>query len=733
MQEEELFGTVEAVTFHNPENGFTVLTLAGSDGELVTVVGALAGGMPGEELQLTGRYIEHAQYGRQFEAASVRYLMPEGEEAVYKYLASGALPGIGPATAGRIVEKFGAASLEVLATAPEKLAAIRGFSREKAQKAAGHFRQVFGMREAVASLTGLGLSIQEAMAAYKQYGALALDAVERNPFCLCGAPLHLSFARADAIAARLGFESESGERTRAALIYTLRHNLMNGHTCLPRARMLETACGFFRIEPQQAEEELAAAVEEGTLCEVSYGDVAYVYLAEPFRAEMTAALRLRGLCAVPPAEQDGIERGIIAWEAAQGIRYAPLQKQAITTALTHHAAVITGGPGTGKTTAVNAIIGLFEQQAERVMLAAPTGRAAKRLAELTGRKAATIHRLLEVEFGAGDVLRFARNDKNPLRCDVLIVDEMSMVDCLLFDSLLEALRPGCRLVMVGDADQLPSVGAGNVLRGIIESGVVPVVALKDIFRQAAKSLIVSNAHRIVEGQPPQPGDKQGDWFFLPAVDDGCRELICQLAARRLPASYGFSPLADIQVLCPGRRGPAGTEALNEALQQLINPPAPDKPELRRPGAVFRLGDKVMQQRNNYDIPFTRDDGTPGAGAFNGDIGFIEEIDPKAGRMVVRCDDRRVDYASENLHELEIAYATTIHKSQGSEFEAVILALSAVPPQLRYRNLLYTGVTRAKRLCVLVGEEDILMQMVRAGKKNRRYSCFADFLQDEALL
>ena len=354
------------------------------------------------------------------------------------------------------------------------------------------------------------------------------------------------------------------------------------------------------------------------------------------------------------------------------------------------------------------------------------------MAELTGRKAATLHRLLEVDFSEGQEFpRFKRNDKNPLKCDVLIVDEMSMVDVFLFESMLAALRPGCRLVMVGDADQLPSVGPGNVLRGILDSGVVPSVVLTEIFRQAAASLIVKNAHHIVGGQMPESGGKQDDFFFMRAYGYDCQELVLSLVAQRLPKSYGLSPVGDIQVLCPGRKGILGTEELNEKLQQQLNPPAPDKPEIRVYGNVFRLGDKVMQTKNDYDIPFTRTNGEPGAGAFNGEIGVVERI--SRGTMTVLCEDRHLEYSAETLHKLELAYAVTIHKSQGSEFEAVVIPLAEVPKKLRYRNLLYTAVTRARRLCILAGEEEILAQMVQAGNKNRRYSCFKDFLKDEALV
>lgn len=731
---EQLCGMVENVTFQNEENGFAVLNLVDEHGDLLCAVGPLAGSVPGEELTLVGRYIEHGTYGRQFEAAACAHRMPESETAIQKYLASGVLPGIGPATARRIVQKFGGKTLEILATSPEKLATVQGFSLNKARVAGKRFLEIFSVREAMASLTAYGLTATEALAAHRHFGAQVLQMIAQDPYVLCGYPLYLNFARADSIAAALGKPQESRERVRAALLYAMRHNLQNGHTCLPKDKLFGTAANFFGIAPDVLEEELEGLVVLGKAQIAAYNGVEYVYLADMFRAEMTAALHIRQLAAAHRPQVAFAEKQISLREAAAGIAYAPLQKKAITEALNRNVLVITGGPGTGKTTTVNAIIALYEQQADRVFLAAPTGRAAKRLMELTGHKASTIHRLLEVSYAPGsDMPRFARNAQNPLKCDVLIVDEMSMVDAMLFESLLGALKPGCRLIMVGDTDQLPSVGPGNVLKGIIQSGVVPVVALTEIFRQAAASLIVSNAHRIVEGQLPQKGAREDDYFFLRAYGTACQRLVCELVSTRLPASYSFSPVEDIQVLCPGRRGPLGTETMNLRLQELLNPPAPTKPELRWGGLVFRLGDKVMQVKNNYDIPFTRTDGEPGTGAFNGDIGFIEEVNAKAGTLTVLCEDRHVYYTQENLRELEAAYAVTIHKSQGSEFNAVVIPVAEVPGKLRYRNLLYTGVTRAKNLCVLAGDEDILAEMVRNGRRNERYSCFANFLGDDALL
>lgn len=731
---EYLVGTVEAVTFQNEENGFAVLTLASEDGDLVCVVGPLAGSAPGEQLTLEGRYIEHTTYGVQFEASSCSYRMPETETAILKYLSSGVLPGIGPATARRIVDRYGEQSLEVLATDAEKLGDIKGFSLQKAKLAGQRFMELFGIREAVAGLARFGLSADEALTMYRQFGKNTLETVLENPYLLCGFPLYITFGRADAVAHHLSIQHNSQARIRAAILYTLRHNLQNGHTCLPMEKLLITAEQFFEIPREMLELELSLLCDDNEAQIVSYNNIDYIYLPDALHAEMIGALRIKEKIFPKSKIPSSIEKKIRIHEELAGITYAPLQKEAIAEALCNHIMVITGGPGTGKTTTVNAIISLYEQETERVLLAAPTGRAAKRLSELTGRKASTIHRLLEVEYMQGsEQPRFKRNEKNPLRCDVLIVDEMSMVDAILFECLLAALKPGCRLILVGDADQLPSVGPGNVLKGMLESKIVPAIELKEIFRQAAESLIVSNAHRIVEGQLPQKGGREDDYFFLKAYGTSCQKLVCELIGERLPASYSFSPMEDIQVLCPGRKGPLGTEVLNSRLQELLNPAAKDKPEIHWGGKVLRLGDKIMQVRNNYDVPYARTNGEPGAGAFNGDIGYIETINPSSGAITVFCEDRHVYYTTENLNELELAYAVTIHKSQGSEFEAIVIPVAEVPKKLRYRNLLYTGVTRARRLCILVGEESIVEQMVRNGRKNTRFSCFSEFLKDDSLI
>lgn len=733
-QVEYLRGMVENVTFQNEENGFAVITLCDEDGELISAVGPLAGSTPGEELTLAGNYTQHSTYGRQFQATACTYRMPENETAILKYLSSGVLPGIGPSFARRIVDKFREESLEIIASEPERLTEIRGITRAKALEANKRFMELFGIREAMVSLASFGLAPGEAIALYRHYGDNILNLLSDNPYLMCDYPLNLSFTRVDAIAEHLQIDQDSNQRLRAAILYTLRHNLNNGHTCLPKQKLLTTASNFFAVEQERLDIQLQALLEEGALQQVTYHETDYIYLDTMLRVELGSALRLKSMLSGIPAPATNVEKQISLREVAEGIQYAPLQKKAIQEALEQRVLVITGGPGTGKTTTVNAIISLYEQQADRVFLTAPTGRAAKRLTELTGRSAATIHRLLDVSYVPGsDLPRFNRNEQNPLRCDVLIVDEMSMVDASLFESLLSALKSNCRLILVGDVDQLPSVGAGNVLRGIIDSNVVPVVSLTQIFRQAAESLIVSNAHRIVEGQLPQKGNKEDDFFFLKSYGTACAKLVGDLTANRLPATYHFSPMQDIQVLCPSRKGALGSEALNLRLQELLNPSSKDKKEYKTAGFIFREGDKVMQVKNNYDILYSKLDGEAGAGAYNGDIGFIQEINNATGSVTVFSEDKHIYYSPENIHELELAYAITIHKSQGSEFEAVIIPLAETPKRLRYRNLFYTAVTRAKRLCLVAGEEEIMREMVYNGHKNDRYSCFSDFLKDDTLV
>ena len=725
---EQIEGTVEDIIYENPDNGYVVFEVSG--GGVITVVCGIVGELhAGVSVVCRGKYENHATYGRQFHAQECETDMPKDLEAVYAFLASKSLPYIGAKTAEKILNKFGAQSLEIIANDPAQLTAIPGISADKADRIQQEFKRMFGMRELIAYLSQFEISPRRAMEVFRTFGPGAMQAISNNPYLLCGEPLQLDFRHADSIAQYYHMEGDCAQRLEAALLRTLRHNANNGHTCLPRNQLIDTASNFIHQPPEKLGEALNRCLEEEELGAKVFDGTQYVYLPDLLSAEQDIAHRLAILTRRGKQTARNLDQNIQILELTQGFAYAPLQREAIRKAMTENCLVLTGGPGTGKTTTVNAILQLLEQQAERVALCAPTGRAAKRLSELTGRKASTIHRLLEVDY-TGGVVSFIHNDKNLLKCDVVILDEMSMVDVRLFQALITALRYSCRIIMVGDADQLPSVGPGNILGEVIRSGLVPTVCLNEIFRQAKRSLIVENAHHIISNEPLQKGGRADDFFFLEADGDAAQQLVCDLATTRLPRSYGFDPIKDIQVLCPTKLGPTGTQALNAALQNLLNPPQKGKPQLQSASRVFRVGDKVMQVRNNYEILWQRIGGEQGVGAYNGDIGIVESINPRDRSMVVRMDDRRMLYPAENLNELEIAYAITVHKSQGSEFPAVILPVAQVPPRLCYRNLFYTGVTRARKLCVVAGRRDVVNRMMSNIRQNLRYSGLCELLREE---
>ena len=731
QQEQQLMkleGTVEHVIYENADSGYAVFEVD-AGGTDVVVAGNVGGVDNGMSVTVYGHMVNHPSYGEQFRAETIEARLPEDRTAILSYLSSGVLPYIGPSTAKKIVAKFGDDTLTVIAETPQRLCELKGITEQKAAIISNEFRRMYGVREVVAWFARYGMTARQAVTCYRALGPHTVEALTQNPYLLCGEPLQLKFGQVDTIAAALQFETGCRLRVAAGLLYALRHNAGNGHTCLPRTQLLETASNFIHQPP----EKLAAALDECIRTEELrvklFDGTPYIYLPDLLEAEEDIAARLAMLTKRGKNTAHGLDKNIQILELTQGFAYAPLQKEAIRKAMTENCLVLTGGPGTGKTTTVNAILQLLEDQAERVALCAPTGRAAKRLSELTGRKASTIHRLLEVDY-TGGVVSFIHNDKNLLKCDVVILDEMSMVDVKLFQALIAALRYSCRIIMVGDADQLPSVGPGNILGEIIRSGLVPTVCLNEIFRQAKRSLIVENAHHIISGEPLQKGGKTDDFFFLESDGDAAQRLVCDLVTTRLPRSYGFDPIRDIQVLCPTKLGPTGTQALNVELQNLLNPEQTGKPQLQSAARVFRVGDKVMQVRNNYEIIWNRIGGEQGVGAYNGDIGIVESINTRDRSMVVRMDDKRLVYPAENLNELEIAYAITVHKSQGSEFPAVILPVAQVPPRLCYRNLFYTGVTRARKLCIVAGRRDVVNRMMGNIRQNLRYSGLAYLLQAE---
>ena len=731
-QLDEITGTVEEITFRNEQNGFTVLELEVEE-EPVIVVGVLPPVNSGEEVHMYGRWTTHPKFGRQFAAQSLESKMPSGASAILRYLSSGAVKGIGPSTATKIVEAFGDSTLEIIENQPMRLAEIRGISKAKAEQISQDFRSHFGLREAMAFLGQYRINPNQALAVYKKFGVGCIELIKDDPYVLCAEGLNIGFERADAIAMSMEKSPDSGRRITAGLTYVLTHNLNNGHTCLPKDKLLEVASSLLEIDREAVADQLEEAIDDSDFMQDEINGTAFSFLPYLYEAELYCAGRIATMAMCPAEPIKNYARQMLVIESVTGITYDKRQTEAIDAAMNKGLLVLTGGPGTGKTTTLNAIIQLLELYGHKVSIAAPTGRAAKRITEITGHEAKTIHRLLEVEWGENDMQSFARNDKNPLDCDALIVDELSMTDILLFQSLLKAVKFGCRLVLVGDSDQLPSVGAGNVLGDLIQSGRVPVVALTEVFRQAQKSAIIMNAHRIVNGEMPQLDLLDSDFFFLPIREkEKITQMICDLCFTRLPDAYGFNPLKDIQVLCPGRKGELGTVELNKVLQQRFNPQHQKRPEITLNGVIFRQGDKIMQIKNNYHVEWTKDDGTEGTGIFNGDVGMLEEIDKLHGMLKVRFDDRTATYSIDNADELEHAYAITVHKSQGSEFPAVIIPMYPMAPQLCYRNLLYTAVTRARSILIMVGHKQIACQMARNQKKTLRYSALSVFLQRDTM-
>ncbi len=726
--EQEIFieGTIEDVVYSNPENGYSVIDLS-CDKKLVTAVGIMPACSPGEKIRLKGQWTKHPTFGTQFKATAAERSMPKSSGDMLRYLSSGTIKGIGPATAAKIVECFGDSTFDIMENEPYRLSEIKGITEEKAMDIGEKFKSQFAVREVIISLERFGLNPTESLNVYKAYGVSAIERVSENPYILCTEKVGMRFERADEIASSFPIEIKSILRQRAGILHILRHNLRNGHTCLPRGKLFIPAEELLGMEREETNEVIDDLIADKELVEEFIEEKSYLFLPYEYMDEKSIADRIQVMLRFPPAKVKTVDRDIDKIEENKGIKFEEKQREAIITAVTKGLLVLTGGPGTGKTTTLNGILSLYEKQKLRVLLAAPTGRAAMRMSEVTGRNAKTIHRLLEVEWADNDRQHFARNMENPLEADAVIVDELSMVDTHLFAALLNALPLGCRLVMVGDSDQLPPVGAGNVLQDIIASNLLPVVALTEVFRQSLESLIVTNAHKIVKGEYPDLSRTDKDCFFLQRNNIyQSAETVVELYSKRLPRAYGYDPIKDIQIICPSRKGELGTVSLNRQLQKLVNPPSKDKDDYEGAGKIFREGDKVMQIKNNYDIVWTRGKETS-SGIFNGDIGIITAINHNASFMKINFDGRIAVYPFDSISELELAYAVTVHKSQGSEFEAVIMPVCAVIPQLSYRNLLYTAVTRAKSRLILVGSQSQINAMVDNDKKTRRYSSLKHLL------
>ena len=715
---ETLTGLVERVTFHNPDNGFCVLRVkARSQRDPLTVVGHAPVISAGEFVQATGTWTNDRTHGPQFKATFLRAAPPTTLEGIEKYLGSGMIRGIGPIYAKRLVRAFGEAVFDVIEDQPERLREVDGIGPKRAGKIIGGWADQKVIREIMIFLHSHGVSTSRAVRIFKIYGADAIQVLSENPYRLARDVRGIGFKTADAIAARLGIEKTAMIRARAGIGFTLTEAMDDGHCGLPLDDLVPVAERLLEIPASIVEQALTFELEVGEVVADTVGERCCIFLAGLYRAERAIADRLR------PLQKGGLpwpyidSAKAIPWvEARAGITLAESQRAALRLALLSKVLVITGGPGVGKTTLINSILKVLDAKAIEIALAAPTGRAAKRLSESTGRTAKTIHRLLDVDPRRGS---FRRNQESPLRCDLLVVDETSMIDVPLMHALLQAVPERAALILVGDVDQLPSVGPGQVLADIIDSAAVPVVRLTEVFRQAAESRIIANAHRINQGQMPEwARDPASDFHFVSCRDpeDGVAKIV-EIVRERIPARFHLDPIRDIQVLCPMNRGGLGARALNLDLQSVLNPPGENA--IQRFGWTFGAGDKVMQVENDYDKD-----------VYNGDLGFVRAVDPEAGEVLVEFDGREVAYGFGELDELVLAYATTIHKSQGSEYPAVVIPLTTQHYPMLRRNLLYTGVTRGRRLVVIVGQRRAIGMAVRGGQSLRRWSKLKEWLQSD---
>lgn len=729
---EEVTGTVESVVYRNEQNGYTILEVSTDKKELVTVVGTMPFVSEGENITVRGSYVVHSEYGRQLKADSFEKRIPEQPDAILKYLSSGVIKGIGPKTAEKIVEKYGADTFEVMSNHPDWLADFKGISPRRALEIGDEIRRQMGFYRLFDFCRDV-VPMHVALRIYQNYGERAVEQLRTNPYALCGKIRGFSFTAADQIAMGAGGAPDARERVLGATVRVLERACeTGGHACLPVKQVVIEVASLLELDPKEVAEHEKDFVLEKQIGYLHRKADSLLYINRFYEAERSIAGRLLQLdCACVRYRVEDMEPLVNRAMLESGLEYAAMQRKAIFEAASSGVLIITGGPGTGKTTIIKALIRIYESMGCEVALAAPTGRAAKRMAESTACEARTIHRLLEVEFrdeADGDEgATFARNEHNLLDADIIIIDEASMIDMFLMQALLAAIRPGARLVLLGDCDQLPSVGAGNVLHDLINSGCFNIVRLTEIFRQGSESLIVTNAHRINRGEMPVTDARDKDFFFMKREGGALISTLAEVTAKRLPATYGVSAFDKIQVITPTRKGAAGTETLNQLLQAELNPPAKDKAEKKFRNVVFREGDKVMQIRNNYDLTWD-EDGKERFGIYNGDIGVIGKIYDRQSYMMVSFDGREVKYGFDLLEDLELAYAITVHKSQGSEYPFVVMPVTDFPPMLMTRNLLYTAVTRAKTMAVLIGREDALSRMVENDRETVRYTGLCDMLQ-----
>ncbi len=724
QQELEIIqGVISAVVYQNYDNGYAVLRLGTGGSQSVTVVGTIPLPAVGERLMVTGKWANHPSHGRQFEAEFLERLMPQTSMEILSYLSSRIIKGIGPKMAARIVQHFGDETLLIMEREPERLAEVSGISRDKALAIGEEFRQRVGMRQLMEFFTMHQLPAELAVRTYKIYGESTVGLLYDDPYLLMDEGLDAPFGAVDRFAIELGVAGDDPRRVEAGILFELRYNLTAGHSFLPEDKLAAATAQLLNVEEPVVREGLERLMEAQRLVRDRLAGITICYLPELYEAETYCTRRLLDFAKAHYPAPPGLDRLVREAERESGIVYSEQQREAIRAAATSGLLLITGGPGTGKTTILNGILSLLGQMQLRCVLAAPTGRAAKRLTEVAGEEASTIHRLLEAGIDqATGRMEFVRDEDNPLKADAVIVDEMSMVDVLLLHSLLRAIPGNKRLILVGDPDQLPPVGPGFPFGDMLRANVLPSVRLTEIFRQAQESLIVMNAHRVNQGQLPELKVTSSDFFFMRRQsEDALRQTIRDLCAERLPRNMGI-PASQIQVLTPTRKGGVGTWNLNTTLQQALNPAGPGKRERQWGEFTFREGDRVMQIRNNYDILWKKCDGSAvGTGIFNGDIGIIKTIDPQQEILTVVYDDREADYDFTQLSELEPAYAMTVHKSQGSEYRAVILAAWNAHPNLLNRSVLYTAITRARELLIIVGREDMVAAMTENVRKTRRYS------------
>ena len=723
-QEMEIIqGVISAVVYQNYENGYAVLRVNVGGGQSVTVVGTIPLPAVGERLMVTGKWSTHSSYGRQFEAEFLERMMPQTAMEILSYLSSRVVKGIGPRMAARIVDHFGSETLLVMERDPERLAEVSGISREKARTIGEEFKLQVGMRQLMEFFAMHHLPAELAVRTYKLYGESTTELLYDDPYLLMDEGLEAPFGAVDRFAIELGIAADDPRRIEAGILFELSYNLTAGHSFLPEDKLIPATAQLLSVELDAVRQAVERLLEADRLVRSRLAGITVIYLPQLYEAEVYCTESLLSFAKNSFPEPRGLNKMIRNLAKESGIEYSAEQEQAIREAATSGLLLITGGPGTGKTTILNGILSLLGQMQLRCLLAAPTGRAAKRLTEVTGEDASTIHRLLEasIDPGTGKMF-FVRDEDTPLKCDAVIVDEMSMVDVQLLHSLLQAIPRGKRLILVGDPDQLPPVGPGFPFSDMLRSGQLPTVRLTEIFRQAQESLIVMNAHRVNRGEMPELRNVKSDFFFMRRQnEEAVSQLIRDLCTTRLPKNMGI-PSDQIQVLSPTRKGGVGTMSLNIMLQAALNPSAPDKKERQFGEYTFREGDRVMQIRNNYDIMWKRTDGSEiGSGIFNGDVGIIKEIDPGTESLTIQFDDREAEYDFTQLNELEPAYAMTVHKSQGSEYRAVVLCCWNGSPYLLSRSILYTAITRARELLIIVGREETVGIMVENAKKNRRYS------------